>query len=432
MSARTAFVGTCDLSGRYRGRAVPYSRHQAALDRGVGWVPANAALTCFGPIAEPNAFGSVGDLRLMPDPATAVEIPEPPGVVLYLADQTTTDGDPWAVCPRATLARILERLRRETGLTVLASFEHEFTLAGTGPAGTHPASAMTFERLRAAEPFGSDLVDLLERAGLEPENWLAEYGDAQYEVTLSPAGGLVAADRAVLLRELVRDLARRRGMSASFAPLTGPDATGNGVHVHLSLRDELDRPVLYDPARPGRLSALGARFCAGVLKHAAALTAVTAASAVSFLRLRPHRWSAGGAFLGERNREALLRIGPTVEIAGADPARQFNIEYRAADATANPWLVLGALVAAGLRAITDGYPEAPVYAGAASDAELAGVPPLPASQPEALAALESDPVAAGWFDPLLLSTYLAVKRAELAALDGLKDADRCRSYADVF
>jgi glutamine synthetase len=360
MSARTAFVGTCDLSGRYRGRAVPYSRHQAALDRGVGWVPANAALTCFGPIAEPNAFGSVGDLRLMPDPATAVEIPEPPGVVLYLADQTTTAGEPWSACPRATLARTLERLRRETGLRVLASFEHEFTLAGIGPAGTLPAGAMTFERLRAAEPFGSDLVDLLERAGLEPENWLAEYGDAQYEVTLAPADGLVAADRAVLLRELVRDLARRRGMSASFAPLTGPDATGNGVHVHLSLRDEQDRPVLYDPAR------------------------------------------------------------------------QFNLEYRAADATANPWLVLAALVAAGLQGILHEYPEAPVYAESVPEAELAGVPPLPSSQPEALAALEADPVAAGWFDPLLLSTYLTVKRAELAAVDGLKDADRCRSYADVF
>jgi glutamine synthetase len=418
-AARTVFVGTCDLSGQYRGRAVPYSRHQSVLDHGTGWVPANLALTCFGPIAEPNAFGSVGDLRLLPDPATGVEHD---GVLLYLATQSTTDGEPWHACPRAMLVGTLERLQRETGLRVLASFEHEFTLRGTAA-----TSAMTFGRLRAADAFGTALVDLLEAAGLEPENWLPEYGDAQYEITLRPADGLVAADRAVLLRELVRDLSRRHGLSATFAPLLDPEAVGNGVHVHLSLRDADGRPALYDPARPGGLSELGARFCAGVLRHAPALTALTAASPVSFLRLRPHRWSSGGAFLGERNREALLRISPTVRMAGADPAAQFNVEYRAADGTANPWLTLGAVVAAGLQGILDGYDEPTVHTS-----EPTGVPPLPGSLEEALDALGADAVAASWFDPTLLSTYVSVKRAELAALDGLKDADRCQRLADVY
>lgn len=372
MTARTVFVGTWDLSGQFRGRTVPYAQHQSVLDR--GWVPANLALTCFGPIAEPNAFGSVGDLRLLPDPN-----------------------------------------------------EQEFTLSGLAP-----TAAMTFARLRAAEPFGSDLVDLLGSAGLEPETWLPEYGDAQYEITLRPAEGLLAADRAILLRELTRDLARRRGLRATFAPITDPDSVGSGVHIHLSLRDAHGRPALYDASRPGRLSTVGARFCAGILAHAAAITAVTAGSPVSFLRLRPHRWSAGGAFLGERNREALLRLCPTVDVPGADPAAQFNVEYRAADATANPWLVPGTLVAAGLAGIHGGYDEPRVDPESATEEELAAVPPLPDSLPDALAALAADPVATGWFDPTLLSTYLSVKRAELAAADGLKDAERCQRIADVY
>jgi glutamine synthetase len=430
MTVRTVFVGTCDLSGQVRGRAVPYSRQQAVLDRGTGWLPANLALTCFGPIAEPNAFGSVGDLRLRPDPGTGIDLPgddDTPGVRLYLADQTALDGTGWSADPRAMATAALDRLREATGLTVFASFEHEFVLSGL-PATT----SLTFHRFRAAEAFGSDLVDLLEAVGFEPENWLPEYGEAQYEITLSPAAGLISADRAILLRELVRDLARRRGLAATFAPLTDPESVGNGVHVHLSLRDADGNPVLYDPTRPGQLSALGARFCAGILAHARAVTAMTAGSPVSFLRLRPHRWSAGGAFLGERNREALLRISPTHTLAGADPATQFNVEYRAADATANPWLVLGTLVAAGLQGILGGYDEATVYPETATEEQLASVPTLPASLPEALAALGADQVAAGWYDPTLLATYLSVKNAELAAVDGLTDADRCRRVADAY
>lgn len=394
-------------------------------------MPANLALSCFGPIAEPNAFGSVGDLRLRPDPNAALDVPADsrgPGVRIYLADQTTTDGTPWASCPRAMLTGTLERLRESTGLRVVAAFEHEFTLGGLASTG----STMSLAKLRAAEPFGSELLDTLETAGLEPDTWLAEYGDEQYEITLRPTDGGRAADRAVLLRELVRDMANRRGLRAGFAPMPAPGGVGSGVHVHLSLRDEDDRPVLYDPERPGRLSEVGARFCAGVVAHAAALTAITAPSPVSFLRLRPHMWSTAGAFVGERNREALLRICPTVGTDDEEAAAQFNLEYRAADATANPWLVLGAIVAAGMQGIVDGYAPPTIHPESITEQELAAVPQLPTGLPAALAALAADEVASGWFDPALLATFHAVKQAELAAVADLDDAGRCRRVADVY
>ncbi|MEU0572641.1 glutamine synthetase, partial [Nonomuraea sp. NPDC005983] len=240
------FVATCDLAGQTRGRAVPASREDAVLRGGTGWVPADLALTCFGPIAE-NPFGSTGDLRLLPDPGTRVDVPadgDVPGTRLYLAGQELPDGTPWECCPRGFLAAAVAELAG-LGLTPVASFEHEFTLDGL------PSSLpFSFDRYRTAEPFGSDLVALLESNGFAPETWLPEYGEAQHEITLAPAGALQAADRAVLLRELVRDLARRRGLRACFAPILHPDGSGNGVHIHLSF----EGGTLADPAGPGGLS----------------------------------------------------------------------------------------------------------------------------------------------------------------------------------
>ncbi|TDD44097.1 glutamine synthetase family protein [Saccharopolyspora elongata] len=423
----TVFVATCDLAGLTRGRSVPATEHDAVLRSGVGWVPADLAVSAFGPIAPDNVFGSQGDLRLRPDPATGIDIPadgEQPGLRLYLADQTLPDGSPWPCCPRTFLRDAVDELRARTGFEVVASFEHEFVLSGL------PASApFSLHRFRTAEPFGSDLVRLLADAGLRPETWLPEYGDGQFEITLHPDSALVAADRAVLLKELVRDLARRRGLGASFAPLLDPAGVGNGVHIHLSLRDADGRPVFFDAGRPGRLSTVGTRFAAGVLRHAAALTAWTAPSPVSFLRLTPHRWSVGGAFLAERNREAMLRICPT---SGPDPAAQFNLEFRAADATANPWLALGVLIRAGLAGLTSDYDEPVVWPEDTAEADLAGVPALPDSLESALKALESDDVVRSWFGPSLLATQLSVKRTELAHLDGLDEAERTRRIADVY
>ncbi|WP_028922074.1 glutamine synthetase family protein [Pseudonocardia acaciae] len=421
------FVATCDLAGQVRGRGAPATAEPGVLASGTGWVPANLALTAFGDIAPDDVFGSTGDLRLLPDPSTRVDIPadgERPGLRLYLADQTLPDGTGWACCPRGALRSALADLREATGLRVVASFEHEFVLRGLPP-----SAPFSLRRHRDADPFGADLLRLLADCGLEPETWLPEYGEHQFEITLAPADALVAADRAVLARELVRDLALRRGLSASFAPLHHPDGTGSGVHVHLSLVDDQDAPALFDPSRPGRLSEIGCRFGAGVLRHAGALTAWTAPSPVSFLRLTPHRWSVGGVFLGEHNREALLRICPTPTVAGADPAGQYNLEYRASDATANPWLTLAALVRAGLAGITGDYPDPVVWPERAS---VAGVPALPASLDEALGALTEDAVVGSWFDERLIATQLAVKRHELAHLAGLTSAERIRRVADAY
>jgi len=448
----------CDLGAIVRGRSLPASELDEHLQAGVGWVPANHALTPLGPIAEPNPFGSTGDLRLLPDPATRVRVeastsdPRYGALELLLCDIVETDGRPWECCPRHFLRTALEELEREFDLRLRASFEHEFQLLapgalGAGPRGgaaagdgdDRPAAALPFslEAQRLGEPFASEAMAALGGAGVEPERIFAEFAPHQFEIPVRASDGLGSADRAVVLRELVREVARRHRLRASFVPLLDPAKAGNGVHVHLSLLDGAGNSVFYDPLAPAGLSETGGRFAAGVLRHARALSALSAPSPVSAARLRPHRWSAGAACLAERNREALLRIPPLVSLAGLDPARQLRLEYRGADAAANPHLALGAIVRAGLEGLRGRLPTPPILdrdpAGLDDlEAERYGVGALPDSLEGSLQALAQDDGARAWMTPLLYEAYTSVKRAELAAVADMDLAERCRRYAAAY
>lgn len=424
-----------DLSGLARGRGFPVEDLEDRLRIGVGWVPADQALTAFGPIADPNPWGPMGDLRLLPDPTTKVRVDLWPGAAplhFYLCDATHTDGSEWDACPRTFLRRALARLESEAGLRLVSGFEQEFFLRGA-PQGP----GFTMEAHRLVEPFGPLVMEALAQAGQEPEMFLPEYGPGQFELTCRPAEGLAGADRAAIIREVVREVARRLGYRATFAPIVDPAGVGNGVHVHLSLRDLEDRPATFDPSRPGRISELAGRFAAGILRHLPALCAITAPSVISYFRLTPHRWSAGFTVLGERNREAAIRITPTAELGGGDPASQINLEFRAADAAACPHLALGVLVLAGLQGIREAYEVPPlVQLDPASlseeEAERLGVRRLPGSLAEALENLECDEVVRGWFPAELLDCYLSLKRTEIGLLEGLSPEEACARYVDVY
>ena len=435
MSAALTFIATCDLASITRGRSIRTADYAARRRTGVGWVPADLALTTFGDIATPNPFGALGDTRLVPVESARVTLPAHgarTATDLILADIVESDGRPWPACPRTVLVETVAALAA-AGLTVLASFEQEFTLSGPGDeaAGVQPFS---IEAHRLAEPFGTNLMERLADAGLGPETWLPEYGRGQYEITLTPTDPVGAADRAILVRALVRDLASTHGLRASFAPLGRPDSVGNGVHLHLSLWDRDGRPATIDSA--GGVDPLTARFVAGILDHAPAVIAWTAPSVISALRLTPHRWSAAASFFGRQNREAMVRLCPVLRLGGADPAASANIEYRAADATANPWLALAAVLRAGLDGLERELPGAPLVGveldalDQAQQAQL-GIGALPQSLDAALTALEADGTAAGWFGPVLLATHIAIRRTEEAALADASPEERCRRYANV-
>ena len=349
-----------------------------------------------------------------------------------LSDAVHTDGSPWDACPRTFLRHALEDLRAETGLRLMASFEHELTLDTPGPI----EGPFTLAAQRIAEPFAGDVIAALRQAGADPEMVLPEYGPNQWEVLVAPTEGIAAADRAAIVKEVVREVARRLGRRATFSPLPDPDGIGNGVHVHISLLDDEGRNALYEAGQPGALSALGGAFAAGLLRHLPALLAFTAPSAISYLRLTPHRWSAGTGALGYRNRECAVRICPVAEVAGGDLSRQFNLEYRAMDGTASPHLALALLVRAGLAGIR-GNLETPLLLdrdpNELTPGELAafGARPLPADLESALAAVEEDAFLRAWLPDELWDCYRSLKATELAEVRDCTPAEACRRYAAV-
>lgn len=427
---------TTDHAGITRGRALPRAAYDADNTKTCGWVPANFSLTPFGEIAFPNPWGSAGDLRLRPDPAARFTC-HPQGAAtpldFVISDVVELDGSDFAACPRTILRNAIAALRAETGLTVTASFEHEFQFTD----GAGEGAPFSLAKLRGMEEFADDLFRSLEEAGLGPENLLPEYGAHQFEVTVKPSDALSAADRAVALREILKEVARTHERAITLSPKSAPDGVGNGLHIHLSLADESGRPVTYDPAGPGGLSERAQRFAAGIVRHMRALVAFTACSAISGIRLQPHNWSSSYTWLGDRDRESSLRICPVVTMGGKRPDAQFNMEYRAADCTASPHLALAVLIMAGLQGFRDALAPAPVFAGdpdqlSAGERARLGLFRLPTSIDACLAALEEDAVVRTWFDPRLVESYCGMKRKEEALMAGLSPEERCRRYAEIY
>ena len=426
-----------DVSGLSRGRAVPFRDLERRMATGIGWVPADQAMTVFGPLGHPNPWGSMGDLRLVPDPDTRVRVdlwPDAPALHFMFCEARTLDGAPWNACPRVLLREALQRLEAETGLRLWAAFEHEFVLQGHS---LTPPPAFTMEALRLAEPFGAHLSAALRLAGQELDTFLPEYGDDQFEVTCAPLEGLAAADAASTVRELVREVARRHGWRANFAPLQRPDGSGNGLHVHMSLRDREGRPVMHDSARPGGLSVVAGRFAAGVLARLAPLCAVAAPTAVSYLRLVPHRWSAGWASLGAGDREAALRIPTPTTFGGGSAADQTRLEFRAADGACSPHFALALIVLAGLEGIRGELDPPPVQTEetdslADEERQRRGIGVMPGSLEEAVTAFEEDELVRAEVSEDLRAGYVALKRMELSLLDGVTPEDACARYAAVY
>jgi glutamine synthetase len=291
--------------------------------------------------------------------------------------------------------------------------------------------------LRRQGGFAEAVLAAIRQAGAVPDSFLPEYGPRQFEVTVAPADGLRAADEAVIVREMARAVAWRLGHRAVFAPMLEPQGIGNGVHIHFSLCDEAGTPVMHDPAAPYGLAERAGHFAAGVLQHMPAIAAVTAPSAASYYRLTPNRWAPTWTNLGHRDRGAALRVCPVFAPASdTDAAAQFHLEYRVCDATASPYMALGALVWAGLdgvqRALRLPPPARGFWEMTEAERIAAGARPLPRSLAEALAALSGTEAARDWFGALFLDVYLRFKRSELRVLAGLSDEAICARYAEVY
>jgi len=304
----------------------------------------------------------------------------------------------------------------ERGLRLETSFENEFSLAVPVDGGYEPVdSALCFSTIgmTASQDVIDDLVGALDAQGIVLEQYYAELGHGQQEISTRHAPALTAVDEQLFVRETIRAVASAHGLVASLAPKPWPQNAGNGCHIHFSLW-EGERNRFHAPAGEGNLSAEARAFIAGVLEHLPGLCGLAAPSFNSYHRILPHYWAGAFTCWGFDNREAPVRV-PSV-FAGMEESST-NAELKAADASCNPYLAVGGLIAAGLDGIDRGLePPDPVQVdpGSMPEAERAakGIRPLPANQHEALAALAADEVLTTAMGDVLAGAYLTVRRSE--------------------
>jgi len=429
-----------DHDGIIRGKAASAEVLQARMVTGIGHTVAMMAMSMLDHLQPVEGMGPVGEVRIMPDPATFVTLPYAPGAAAMVADLVQPDGGPWDACARTYLKQAIAELAGH-GYAAAAAFEPEFTLGRreAGPDGGPDRLVPVDDSLcysatgfHQAHDYAVELQRALQAQGMQAENYYPELGHGQQEMSVRHAGALNAADNHVLYRETVRGIAFRRGMWASLAPKPIADQAGNGCHLHLSLREmgpdgEPGEPVFYDAADRYRLSETGYHFIGGLLAHLPALVALTCGSVNSYRRLAPQMWSSAYTVYGMDNREAAVRICSPMR---DDPAGSVNLELKPSDSSGNPYLALGACIHAGLdgirRKLDPGEAVNVDPATLTDDQRRAvGAHRLPASLAEALDALEADELLMESLGDLRRRAYLAVRRSDVAAFADADPAYEC-------
>jgi glutamine synthetase len=410
-----------DNGGVTRAKATHVESLVSRITDGIGLTVAMQAMNMLDQLQPVPDMGPVGEIRLVPDPRTFTVLPYAPHVAAMTSDMCTLDGEPWEACPRAFLKRQIAACAT-AGFSVRAAFECEFSLAVRRPDGSFAPldESLCFSTvgMTTAAAFIDELVAALDAQNIQVEQYYAELGHGQQELSIRHAPALDAADRQVFYRETVRGVAYRHGLVASLAPKPFVDQAGNGGHIHFSLWDAAGkRSVMHDPKGRYGVSERGYHFIAGVLEHLPALLALTCPTVNSYRRLQPHFWSSAFTAWGPDNREAAIRVPSTFP---SDRAGSTNAELKASDASSNPYLSLGGLLAAGLdgvaRALTLGEPVLVDPATLPDDERAArGIRRFPTTLGEALNHLATDQTLMTALGPTLARAYLAVKRSEVQA-----------------
>ncbi len=408
----------CGNDGTVRGKASGRRGLEGRIESGIGLTVAMQAMNGLDQLQPVDGMGPVGEIRLVPDPETFRVLPYAPHTGAMLVDHLTLDGGPAPQCPRSFLKRLAARLAQR-GEILEVSFENEFSLATAVDGAFVPVDAsLCFSTIgmTASQTYVDELVGALAEQGIDVEQYYAELGHGQQEISTPHAPAVRAADEQILVRETIRGVAARNGLVASLAPKPWPEGAGNGGHIHFSLWDERGNRF-HDGSRADRLSDEARAFIAGVLDHLAGLCGLTAPSYNSYRRIVPQYWAGAFTCWGHDNREAPIRV-PSV-FSGMEEAST-NAELKAADASCNPYLAVGGLIAAGLDGIERGLePPEPVEVDPATIPEderaRRGILPLPATQEAALDALDADAVLTGALGPVLTKSYLTVRRSEWAA-----------------
>src|SRR4051812_5487006 len=424
----------CDNGGVIRGKSTHVGQLARRMQSGIGLVKGMQSFASLDFLAPDATYGPVGEIRLVPDPDTFVVLPYAPRSGQMIADMIELDHQPWALDPRSFLRRMVAAAAAR-GLAFEAAFENEFYLAYRRDDGYAPVDrSLCFSGIgmESTEPVIQDIISALTAQGLTVELSHPELGWGQQELSIRHAPALRAADNQVTYRQTVRGVASRRGLIASLAPKPFADQAGSGAHLHFSIWDAANATNrLADASDPAGLSRLGRHAVAGVMAHLPGLLGLTTPSVNSFRRLQPHYWSSAYTAWGIENREAAVRVPSRY---WDDEEGSTNLELKASDATANPYLSLGGVMAAALDGIARELdPGDPVDQDPGNltdrEREQRGIRRFPETAHEALYELENDEVLVEALGAPLATEYLKVRRTEASAY---ADQDEAFELANHF
>jgi glutamine synthetase len=404
----------CDNANVIRGKAVHHQRLSAYLQQGVGISAAQQAVPVMydAPVAA-TGLGPVGEIRLVPDWETLTILPYAPTHARVIGNMIK-DGQPWSLCPRYFLKRMVAAATAEE-LEIQAAFENEFYLLRATDA-ILPAETTIFASTAAMNihrPIVDAIADALIAQGIQVEQYYPESGPGQMEMSVLYDRATKAADNQITFRETVRAIAFQSGFQVSFLPKIFLDSAGSGCHLHLSLWRE-GKNLLATAS--GKLSTIAGNFVAGLLAHLPALMALTTPIPNSYRRIVPHCWSGAFCCWGYDNREAAVRVPTNPKLPSPT-----HLEFKTVDAAANPYLALGAIIAAGLDGVRRQLelPEpVAIDPGNLSESERSEnkIDLLPTNLGEAIKYLKQDEILLTALGQDLARAYLAVRQAEWEAM----------------
>ena len=359
------------------------------------------------------------DMVLYPDFSTWAVLPwgdEKGGKIGRLVCSVhKTNGEPFEGDPRNNLKRILKEMN-DMGFTDFdIGFEAEFHLFKLGEDGNWttevPDHASYFDMTSDDEGARCrrDIVETLESIGFEVEAAHHEVGDGQQEIDFRFDDALTTADRVQTFKLVVREVARKHGLYATFMAKPVEGQAGNGMHTNMSLFKD-GKNVFYDKDGEFHLSDTALYFLNGILEHARAITAIGNPTVNSYKRLIPGFEAPVYISWASKNRSPLVRIPDAEEI-------NTRLEMRSADPTANPYLLLAACLSAGLNGIKEAKkPMAPITSNVfeMSEEERAerGIKPLPSTLHNAVKAFKADPLIQKALGEHLTQSFIDSKNLE--------------------
>lgn len=420
----------CDNANIIRAKAIHRNLYGNS-DYHVGISEAQQAVSTTGTVVRESGLSPVGEVQLVGDPTSFTSLPYSPGHGRMMGDMMK-NGEVWDYCPRGFLKKLIKNTF-EMGFSVKAAFENEFYLLRRNEKDLVTADNTDFASTYAMDinhEIIQNIITALIKQGLEVQQYYPESGSGQQEITIKYTDALKACDNQIAFRETVKAIAVRNGFLASFLPKIFPDKTGSGCHVHLSLWKDC-KNILTDHQGIYGLSTMGEHFISGILNHLPALMAVTNPTPNSYRRIVPHGWTGVYQSWGLDNREAAVRVirETTGEVK--------NFELKTVDASSNPYLTLGVIMAAGVDGImkemelVNPIQEDPAYLSE-DELEKLKIRRLPLNLAESITELKDDEVILSAMGEKLAKAYIAVKEADLKELGELTLEDEVELFIEAY